>query len=335
MKAWLAFASLAAICLAPQAAGACSIAISEELLWGFDDPFERDISDAERERRMVDYRQWLAGLPEHQQREWANDALVWTGYEYLRQAQILVDALLPPAVGISGGGPCSTDGPYPAANDALYDEIATELVTAQPLPPPPIDQAAFVDGVPPIVVIASPVLDLRFPQEYAALVNQCSDETRDIVAAELLERAGEYVVSDVLGELLRRGYAQGTAFRGSRRSPLMAFGDAGQTRLVVAYERRPVLDITASGRRYAGLDEVNAEISDQAWSEVSEYLQEDPQLLAVVAAIEEVLAERRSEAAPYHGYCPQVAAGVRELALQQFDRRRLVVSDRVEQLLGS
>lgn len=333
MKVWLPLVALAAACCAPQAASACSIALDNEMLFADGNPFESGIPAAERDRRMVGYREWLAGLPEAQRRDWASDALVWTGYDYMRQAQIVVDALLPPVVTVAGGGPCTYMGPFPAPGDALYDAVSMALVTAPSVPTPPLDGATLATGDIPILVTATFVPSLEFPQHYASIVARCSAETRDLVAADLLDRVGEYAVSDVLGELTGHGYAQGTAFRDSLRDPVLRFADAGRTQLTLGTMHVPVR--STGGYGYPGVDEQHEQIAAQAWEEISAYLQADPQALAVIAAIEASLAERYDPNAPFNGYCPAVAAQVRTLVLDQFDRRRLVIPDEVGALLGS
>ena len=330
MKLWLALAAIPAALVAPQAASACSIALDTTMEFAEGDPFEGGISDAERERRMVGYRQWLAGLPEEQRADWASDAQLWTSYVPMRQAQIVVDALLPPMVTVASGGPCSYGGPFPSPGDALYDTVSMALVSAPPLPTPP---PAMANGEIPIVVLASPVPGIDFAQQYASTVARCSAETRDMVAADLLERVGGHVVSGVLGELAGHGYAQATAFRDSQRDPVMRFADEGRTILTLGAERRPVR--STGGYDLPGVDERHQELSAQAWAEISAYLQDDAQALAVIAGIEAALAERYDPHAPFNGYCPQVAAQVRTLVFDQFDRRRLLVTDEVTMLLGS
>jgi len=317
----------------PVAVNACTYYAGEEIFFENGDPFENDLDEVERSRRMAHYEEWLARIPDRQREFWADNAAEWRELELFRQTQLLVDALMPAIVRVWRGGPCHIGGPSPVRDDQLYSQLAEQIANAPHIARPPLPEPISGEGQLRIIVIGQRAQrPNRFPSQYATIAPRCNAEVRDFVAAYLHEHLDEELIGDALSTVTRHGYGQDIAFR-YRSLPLLRFEREGSHRLALSHYNSPQISITSS--HYRGLSEVNDQIEEEEWAAISAYLTRDDGATSVIAGMENALQERHDPDAPYRGYCPNTVGEMRALVERTLEERRKQSGPWLDELLGS
>lgn len=322
----LAVAAMALPAPAMAASEMCTIAISTELFLEHGDPYERGIDEAERDRRMVHYEEWLDAYPGLQREIWERDAAQLLARESLHQARQLMGILLPDPAPVSSHI-CNADGPTPHRSDTLYPRLRDLLAEA-----PRIQRAmpALPSGE-VIVVAASRRASDRFGYDYARIVQRCDAELRAVVSARVLRAAGASAISEVLGETARLGFGRSDPYL-TFRQPLLRFDGNDRSLLRVNIARGPRMP--AAPIRHDRLRAIQRQLSDQQQAMMSAYLADNPSAQSVVAAIENALDSRYDPAKPFSGYCPNTAAELRTLVESTLADRNLQSGPWIEELLG-